>query len=80
VTLKPGASVYDALVATGVSVGGSSSYVRSIGGLAEFACGAGSGWLYLVNGTSPGYSAGSYVLYGGESITWVYTLNLGGDL
>jgi hypothetical protein len=73
VTLDPGASVYDALRGTGLAIGGSSSYVRSIGGLAEFAGGAGSGWLYYVNGVSPGYGCGSSKLYGGEQIRWVYT-------
>ncbi|MFQ9178621.1 MAG: DUF4430 domain-containing protein [Eggerthella lenta] len=80
VTLNQGASVYDALCATGASVGGSSSYVSSIGGLAEFACGPGSGWLYFVNGSSPGYGCGSYILSGGENITWIYTCDLGNDL
>lgn len=80
VTLNQGASVYDALCALGVSVGGSSSYVSSIGGLAEFACGSGSGWLYFVNGSSPGYGCCSYILNGGESITWVYTCDLGNDV
>lgn len=80
VTLNQGASVYDALCALGVSVGGSSSYVSSIGGLAEFACGPGSGWLYFVNGSSPGYGCGSYILNGGESITWIYTCDLGNDV
>ncbi len=80
VTLNQGASVYDALCALGVSVGGSSNYVTSINGLAEFACGSGSGWLYLVNGSSPGYGCGSYILQGGESITWVYTCDMGNDL
>lgn len=80
VTLNQGASVYDALVATGASVGGSSSYVRSIGGLAEFACGKGSGWLYFVNGVAPNYGCGSYLLQGGESITWMYTCDLGSDV
>ena len=80
VTLNQGSSVYDALVATGVGVGGSSSYVSSIGGLAEFACGPGSGWLYFVNGSSPGYGSGSYILNGGESITWIYTCDMGNDL
>ena len=80
VTVPQGATVYDALAATGVSVGGSSSYVSSIGGLAEFSCGANSGWLYYVNGYSPGYGPGSYALSGGESITWVYTLDLGADV
>lgn len=80
VTLSQGSSVYDALVATGVGVGGSSSYVSSIGGLAEFACGPGSGWLYFVNGSSPGYGSGSYILNGGENITWIYTCDMGNDL
>lgn len=80
VTLNQGASVYDALCATGASVGGSSSYVSSIGGLAEFKCGSGSGWLYFVNGSSPGYGCGSYILNGGENITWIYTCDLGNDL
>lgn len=80
VSIPQGATVYDALAATGVSVGGSSSYVSSIGGLAEFSCGDASGWLYYVNGYSPGYGPGSYTLSGGESITWVYTLELGADV
>ena len=80
VTLKQGATVYDALLAMGVSVSGSSSYVRSIGGLSEFDCGDGSGWMYAVNGSYPSVGCGSYTLSGGESILWVYTLDLGNDL
>lgn len=80
VTLNQGATVYDALCASGVSVGGSSTYVSSINGLAEFSCGSSSGWLYFVNGSSPSGGCGSYVLRGGESITWVYTLEMGNDL
>ncbi len=73
VQIDDGASVYDALVATGVTVGGSSNYVRKINGLGEFDCGQNSGWLYYVNGAQPGYGCGSYALHGGESITWLYT-------
>ncbi len=80
VTIAKGSSVYDALRAMGVSVGGSSSYVSSIGGLAEKACGSGSGWMYSVNGSFPNKSCGKYVLSGGESIRWVYTLEMGNDL
>lgn len=81
VTLNRGASVYDALCATGVAVGGSSSYVNSINGLAEFAFGnGGSGWLYFVNGSSPGYSCNAYTLNGGENISWIYTLDMGNDI
>jgi hypothetical protein len=80
VVLNEGASVYDALCAAGVSVSGSRDYVRSIAGLAEFACGAGSGWIYFVNGNRPGYGSGSYILSGGESIVWAYTLDFGNDM
>lgn len=80
VTLAQGSSVYDALCAVGVSLGGSSSYVSSIGGLAEFSCGKGSGWMYSVNGVYPNKSCGKYQLSGGESILWVYTCDLGNDL
>lgn len=80
VTVDDGASVYDALVATGLSVGGSSNYVRSIGGLAEFQGGSGSGWIYVVDGSRPSIGCGSYALHGGESIRWAYTLDLGKDV
>lgn len=80
VTLSQGASVYDALCAMGVSIGGSSSYVSSINGLAEFSCGQGSGWMYSVNGVFPSKACGKYKLSGGESVRWVYTCNLGNDL
>lgn len=73
VTLNVGATVYDALCALGVSVGGSSYYVSSINGLAEKACGATSGWTYAVNGVFPNYACGRYVLSGGESIQWIYS-------
>lgn len=80
VALSQGASAYDALRAMGVSIGGSSSYVSSINGLAEFSCGQGSGWMYSVNGVFPSKACGKYKLSGGESVRWVYTCNLGNDL
>ena len=80
VSLPAGASAYDALCALGVSVGGSSSYVSSINGLAEFACGPGSGWMYGVNGSFPRQSAGSCKLHAGDSVIWVYTLDFGNDI
>lgn len=80
VNLNNGDSVYDALCQTGVSVPPSSNYVSSINGLSEFTYGTGSGWMYSVNGWFPNYGCGSYPLSGGESIRWVYTLDLGKDL
>lgn len=77
VAVNAGASVYDALKATGVAVGGNSTYVSSINGLAEKACGSGSGWMYKVDGVYPNYACGKYKLAGGESIVWVYTVTKG---
>ncbi len=72
VTVEEGGSVYDALRATGAAISGSSTYVRSINGFAEFQAGPKSGWLYYVDGTKPDRSCGSYTLTGGESILWKY--------
>lgn len=72
VTVEKGGSVYDALRATCSAISGSSTYVRSINGLAEFQCGPKSGWIYYVDGTKPDYSCGSYILTGGEYILWKY--------
>ena len=75
-TLPAGATVYDALAATGVSFNAKSTgygmYVTSIGGLAEKEHGGMSGWMYSVNGSAPNVSCSSYALSGGESIYWWY--------
>ncbi|MEC0226541.1 S-layer homology domain-containing protein [Paenibacillus alba] len=57
-----------------------SIYVESIAGDGEFDHGSGSGWMYSVNGTYPGFGASSYVLKQGDRIQWRYTTNLGVDL
>lgn len=75
VTLKKGDTVRDALGKMGVSVRGT-SYVTSINGLAEFACGSTSGWKYSVDGTFPGKACNAYELKGGEVIRWVYVLDV----
>ena len=75
VDLNEGATVYDVLVATGLPFGGSSDYVRSINGLAEFAAGPGSGWMYSVNGNVPMMPCGSYVLSDGDYVRWYYVTN-----
>lgn len=76
VSLNPGATAYDALVATGVSVNARSTalgvYVAAINGYAEKDQGGESGWKYAVNGGYPSYSAGSYTLSDGDTVTWVY--------
>lgn len=76
VSLNPGATAYDALVATGASVNARSTamgvYVAAINGYAEKDQGGESGWKYAVNGGYPSYSAGSYTLSDGDAVTWVY--------
>ena len=55
-----------------------SAYIEGIGNLYEFDCGEQSGWLYYVNGESPGYGCSSYTMHGGDTLEWVYTCSLGG--
>lgn len=75
-TFKKGATAYDALCATGISVSTKSSqyglYVSAIGGLAEFEYGGKSGWMYSVNGSAPSVSCGKYVLKDGDTVSWYY--------
>ncbi len=74
VSLREGATAYDALCASGVSVSGSSSYVTAVNGLAEKQVSAGSGWMYSVNGSTPMVPAGGYVLSSGDSVRWYYVV------
>lgn len=75
-TFEKGATVYDALVGTGVAVGASQTaygvYVASIGGLAEKQHGASSGWTYYVNGAFINTACSNYVLSDGDSVYWTY--------
>ena len=74
--LDKGATAYDALLKLGLSVNAPSSsmgvYVAAIGGLAEKEHGPSSGWMFLVNGTTPDRSASSYELQDGDSVEWYY--------
>lgn len=76
VSLAQGATVYDALKATGVSMNASNTqygiYVSSIGGLAEKEHGATSGWMYSVNGVTPMTACSNYKLSNGDKIVWYY--------
>lgn len=75
-TFEQGATVYDALVGTGVAVGASQTaygvYVSSIGGLAEKQYGPNSGWTYYVNGAFVNTACSSCVLSDGDSVLWTY--------
>lgn len=85
VEIKSGESVFDALkscceannlklITNGL---GNGVYVSSIGGASEFASGSQSGWVYSVNGKIASVGCGNYKLTGGETVKWIYTLDLG---
>ena len=70
--LPEGATAYDALAATGLSLEGSSSYVSAVNGLAEKMMSGTSGWIYAVNGTMRSSAASIYILHEGDAVRWVY--------
>ena len=59
---------------------GSLCYLQSMNGLGEFDHGPESGWLYAVNGEYQGMGCADYMLSGGDTVEWRYTLDLGLDL
>ncbi len=76
VQLAEGATVYDALKATGVAMNAQNTqygiYVSSIGGLAEKEHGSSSGWMYSVNGVTPMTACSNYKLSNGDKVVWYY--------
>ena len=75
-TFEPGATVYDALRGTGLSVNARGTaygtYVAAIGGYAEKEHGGTSGWTYSVNGASPTAACDAYELSNGDVVCWTY--------
>ena len=75
-TLNQGATVYDALAASGIGFNAESSaygiYISAIGGLAEKEHGSGSGWKYFVNGAFVPVSCSACTLADGDYIAWTY--------
>ena len=57
-----------------------SIYIEGIGNLYEFDCGEQSGWLYFVNGISPGLGCFGYTVANGDEIVFAYTCDMGADL
>lgn len=82
VTINKGGTVYDALVAADLSLGGNEAYVSSINGLSEKVSPdyPMSGWIYMVDGEKATVSCGDYILEGGEEIVWSYSLDGGKDV
>ncbi|MEA5020904.1 MAG: DUF4430 domain-containing protein [Gordonibacter sp.] len=80
-TLARGATVYDALMACGLSVNARDDvwgkYVDNIGGLAEDLKNGG-GWMYSVNGVDGPVSCSRYTLNDGDVVSWRYVLSANG--
>ena len=76
VTLERGATAYDALLASGVSVSarptGFGMYVDAINGVAETQAGPPSGWVYTVNGGRVNVACSSYEMDDGDYLSWTY--------
>ncbi len=51
-----------------------SVYIKGINNLYEKDCGAGSGWVYTVNGQTTDCGASAYKLKDGDEIQWTYIL------
>lgn len=57
-----------------------SNYIEGINQLYEFDCGAGSGWMYYVNGIKLNYGVSKCILQEGDNVEFRYTCDLGNDL
>lgn len=57
-----------------------SAYIEGINNIYELDCGAGSGWMYQVNGWYPNYGCSRYELKNGDVIKFRYTCNYGKDI
>lgn len=75
-TVEKGSNAYSVLkeiaAKNGKTISGSSTYVTGIGGLNAKEHGAGSGWMYKVNGIVPSKPAVAYTLSQGDSVIWYY--------
>ena len=76
ISVKSGASVYDAVEAAckkgGVAINAQKSiygtYIAGFGGINEKCCGSDSGWLYFVNGESPSLASSACKVKNGDKI------------
>jgi hypothetical protein len=56
------------------------AYISEINNIPERGCGDFSGWMYKINTSFPSVSCGSCKLANGDTMSWLYTCNLGRDL
>ena len=77
VQIPANSSVYDLLLASGLDMKArqSTTYVESLGGLAEKEQVMTSGWIYRVNGVKAGVLAGGYTLEDGDEVSWTWYLD-----
>lgn len=88
VEIEAGSTVWDVLnkiarengIPVSKTGSGTMLYVQGIGGLFEFDCSDGSGWMYNVNGSYPMKSCDAKKVADGDDINWRYTCDLGNDL
>ena len=60
--------------------GGVSDYISGMAYLYEYDFGDLSGWVFCVNGEVAAVGCGEYVLSEGDSVEWVYSLEMGMDI
>jgi hypothetical protein len=78
--INAGETAYTLLRRTGLAIGARGMYVFSINGLAEFHYGAGSGWMYRVNGVFPVMAASDFALRNNDRVEWLFTRDIGHDV
>ena len=76
VSAKKGATVYDALIDTGLDLSvvssSGSTYVDGIEGVVASEVGPNAGWMFTVNGEMPSVGADKVEIADGDSIEWKY--------
>ena len=76
-TAKKGATVYEALIDTGldltVTTSSGTTYIDGIEGIVASEVGPNAGWLFTVNGESPNVGADAYQIADGDEIVWTFT-------
>lgn len=60
--------------------GAAGTFVTSIQGLENGACGAASGWLFRVNGEFPSEGIDSIELHNGDKVEWLFSCDGGADV
>lgn len=60
--------------------GAAGTFVTSIQGLENGACGAASGWLFRVNGEFPSEGIDSIELHNGDKVEWLFSCDGGTDV